>query len=527
MSDKTTDIYYKEIEADGRQLLEDNARRMTAVVNKTAASYDSKPADMTDRQWLIAEFKHELPDKTDEECTKYADEILQGIDNFDDSFKSINEYCDNDGAKEKWLADKLADSCTGMEINKFGEYLSNIDEILRQNNQAMYDTITTSAGTINQGNNLHGFIAEQYHVNSFNREAALKNSDLRAYVLKPDGHGYAKNSVDIVIKDGNNKIVERYQAKYYKDFKASAKAILHGDYRNQRVLVPKGQAQGAAELLPNKSVSDKIGGNLKTKDVQSTPLSKKEALKLEKSAQEKGAVPVDTWNSYNTKELAVNIGKQAAFAGAGAAALTVGMDVVIKAVQGEKIKPSQVMKTAITTGADTGAKTAMAAALKIAAEKGITTMLPRAMSSFSVTAIACIAVENVKVMYKVATGQMSITKGLDTMGRVTCSTIGGLAVGAEGGLLGLAAGAALISNPVGIAVCGVASMVAAGMAGAKVAEVAYSGVKKIAGGAVHLVASTGKALYSGAKTAVKAVGSGIKSVGHAISRGFHAITSWF
>lgn len=60
----------------------------------------------------------------------------------------------------------------------------------------MHEAITTkgSGYTIpNQNPNLDGFIAEQYHVNSFNMEAAAQGSGLRAEVqpLKP-GETYTK-----------------------------------------------------------------------------------------------------------------------------------------------------------------------------------------------------------------------------------------------------------------------------------------------------------------------------------------------
>ena len=40
------------------------------------------------------------------------------------------------------------------------------------------------------------------HVAVFNARAAARNSCIRAYVLRPkSGEGYAKNSVDIIIKN--------------------------------------------------------------------------------------------------------------------------------------------------------------------------------------------------------------------------------------------------------------------------------------------------------------------------------------
>ncbi len=75
---------------------------------------------------------------------------------------------------------------------------------------------------MNQQLNLDGFIAEQHHVDTFNLDAVAKGSEYSAEVLQPKPYQtYGKNSVDIVIKDGEGKIVRRYQAKYGADADAT------------------------------------------------------------------------------------------------------------------------------------------------------------------------------------------------------------------------------------------------------------------------------------------------------------------
>ena len=111
--------------------------------------------------------------------------------------------------------------------------------------ESLYKTITTQAGTISQNPRLDGFIAEQYHAQTFNMNAEATGSQYRAKVLEPTGNGYAKNSVDIVIVDGDGKVVRRYQSKYCKDAKATEQAFEHRDYRGQQKLVPEGQERAA------------------------------------------------------------------------------------------------------------------------------------------------------------------------------------------------------------------------------------------------------------------------------------------
>lgn len=485
-----------------------DAEQLQRIIQKLSIAYDNKPANISDKLWIKQQLQQEISFITDERADIFADDILTIIQKQDENLISINDYCDKNGKKEHWLSNKIVESGKNMSILEYGQYLSNIDDVIRQNNKAMLDTILTNTGTINQGNNLHGFIAEQYHANTFNMNAALQGNQLRAEVLKPDGHGYAKNSVDIVIKDGS-KIVERYQAKYYKDFEATAKAILHGDYRNQRVLTPFGQKEGVAELLPNKSVSDVIGGNKQTSGITSNPLSKEDALSLEKAAQKDNKILEQSWNTYNTRELAYNISKQVIFASAGAMAITAGLDTAIKIVQGKEVKSSEVVQLAVTTGADTGAKIATATALKIGAEKGLLSTIPKGISGFAVGTIACVAVESAKVAYKIGTGQISATKGFDLMGRISCSTIGGIIGASEGGAGAVLAGLVLTTNPIALGIMGITGLITGSIAGSKIGETVYSGIKTV-----------GKI----AKTAVSGAIKGMKSVGSSIVR---SIKSFF
>lgn len=461
----------EEKNAAGKRILNEDAAALKPVMERMAKSYDKKPAEMSDKEWLQAEFKKELPDKTDEECKKYAEEITKSIADQSQSIKELNKYCDEGGIKEKWLSNKLADACTGMSVIEYGNYLSEIDNTLAANNWNMFKTLVNTDGSINQNPNLHGFIAEQALANSFNKNAALQGSVLRAEVLKPES-GYTKNSVDIVISDGKC-IYERDQVKFCKDATETAKAFRHGDYRGQQKIVPEEQALKIAEKFPNSKVKGHIGGE-NTNGIASDKLSREEAVRIKETKEFKEA----NWNSYNTRDLAYNIGKQAVYAGAGAAVMVAGLDVAVKKLSGEKVDTSETMELAFKTGADAGAKAATAGALKVAAEKGTLSIIPKGVSGFAVGTLACLAIENAKIAYKYASGEISGTKAADMVGRVSCATIGG----SLGGLTGGVVAAALVANPVGAAVAGVAGMLAGGMAGSSVGEKVYEGVKKVGKG---------------------------------------------
>ena len=275
---------------------------------------------------------------------------------------------------------------------------------------------------------MDGFIAEQYHAQTFNLNAEAAGSPYRAKVLEPTGNGYAKNSVDIVIVDESGHVVRRYQSKYCKDAEATAKAFEHGDYRGQQKLVPEGQEQDIAKKVT--TVIEAPDGTT------STPLSKERAKELQDEAQS-GKWNDLNWNEYKAKDLAIGIGKQAGQAALMGAAIGVGFDVAQKVWNGEDIKGEELVETAIVSGADFGVKAAAAGALKVGAEKGIIKAIPKGTPAGTIANIAHVAIENVKIVGKMATGELTVKEGFEKMEQTTVATVAGIAQVPKAPLLAL------------------------------------------------------------------------------------------
>lgn len=124
--------------------------------------------------------------------------------------------------------------------------------------------------------------------------------------------------------------------------------------------------------------------------------------------------------------------------------------------------------------------------------------------------VACVGIENVKILVKVAKGELSVTKGLDQMGRVTVSMVGGLC--------GMAEGAAIGASMTGwIPVVGPALAVATGFVGgmvgyfggSKIGDAVYSGAKKVASAAKVV----GSAAWKGIKNTGRSVWNAVKEMG--------------
>lgn len=211
-------------------------------------------------------------------------------------------------------------------------------------------TVTTNTGEISKCMNLDGFIAEPNAVNTFNMRAQLESSKYVAEVKVPEpGETYGLNSFDTVIKDSTTgKIVHQYQFKFGKNSKATIDLLKGGNYNNQRFVVPLEQVEDVKNAFPGKSVEAYMGGT-DVVSIKSGTLTKEQAKKLQLDAREKNVLPRNDWNSFNTKELALNIGKNAGLAGLNAAIITTGFDLVAKKVQGEQIDADTTIETALKT----------------------------------------------------------------------------------------------------------------------------------------------------------------------------------
>lgn len=494
---------------------EENARELGTIIKDFLSSYAQKPSDVTTRDWLHDKLRQELPDMSEEELKETVDEIIDGVETYDKNLSSLNTARASGTTNEEWMADTLREASVGVSMNQFGEYLAGIDQAITEANEAMRDAIMTQEGLVSQNPNLDGFIAEQHHVNTFNVDAALRNDSLRAERLeRPEGGTYGKNSVDIRIFDKNTgKTIHRYQAKFYQTAEKSIRAVDPSRYGNQQGLVAKGQAKEALvrQNLPEgskKTITDTIGGTEKV-DAESTPLSKRDAKRYQENAQKSGRTPDKmSWNRYTTNELARNIGREAAMAGVQAAALTAGMDMAVKVMQGEKIDGEKVVETAITTGADAGVKAATAGALKVGIEKGLVPVLTK---KAPVVMIACVAVENIKIMAKFAKGELTATETIDYLGRNTVAMVGSLMAAGKGAAIGAAIGA--IGGPIGAAIGGFVGGVVGAIAGSTVGKAVYEGGKAIVKTAVSAVKSVGGAVVSAGRAVVSGVRSFASSVG--------------
>jgi len=483
-------------EDDGPILEEDECKELKPIVEDFVKSYSANPTAPVE-SWLIPKMQEQLPKKSHEEIVSMVDEIVFTIKVSEEKKTSLEKAIASGRSKESWFASEAKKATAGMSTQEAAKYLTNLDNALQQANEFLYRTITTQAGTISQNPRLDGFIAEQYHAQTFNMNAEATGSPYRAKVLEPNGSGYVKNSVDIVIVDGEGKVVRRYQSKYCKDAKATEQAFEHGDYRGQQKLVPEGQEGDIAKK--STTVLEAPDGTT------SNPLTKSRAEQMRDEAQSGNWNDLN-WNEYATKDLAIGIGKQAGYAALQGAAIGVGFDVAQRLWNGESIEADEIVETAIVSGTDFGVKAAAAGALKVGVEKEIIKVIPKGTPAGTIANIAYVAIEDVKVLGKMATGELTMKEGIEKLEQTTVSTAAGLVTMGKGAAIGAAMGT--VFGPVGTAIGGFMGGTIGYMAGAKVGETVVKCAQKVRDGAKKVA----KTVTSDMKRAASSVVSGVKSI---------------
>jgi hypothetical protein len=490
--------------AEQIEVTPEGAKKTRGVIGSFIHSYKDKSPDLSNKAWLCLEFA-KYPDiwRTEEELVQTAGEIVEEVTVFKSSQQELTEHHLKGLSTNNWLAGKIEQGAVAGGVTNIGAYAKKIDTSIETANKANIDLLYRNDGQLNQQLNLDGFIAEQHHVDTFNLDAVAKDSEYRAEVLKPKpGYAYGKNSVDVVIRDGDGKIIRRYQAKYGADADATDALLKKGDYRGQRKLVPEGQS----EDIPGSTETIEIDG------IESKPLSKKEAKERQRRAQEEEAKHYD-WNETSRIDIVKNIGKKAG----AAALLSVGFQGArilgrriwngIKGKENISVEDDlqEFVQSSIKSTTTSGLTVAVTGGVIVAVKSGWLGNVLKNTPAGRIANAVCIGIENAKVLYKYAIGEITGEEALDRVGSVTSILVGGLACGANGASIGAALG--IVLGPVGTAIGGVVGGVVSGIAGSTVGEAIYEGGKKIVSTIVDTVKSIGSAISSGMSSFCNGVAS--------------------
>ena len=192
-------------------LSEKEVKEVNQIYRRFIKKY-KESKDKETKVWLYEQIKQELPDISDKEAERMSEDITESIQKYNEDYTDLNKKMKHGITKEKWMSDRITEATKGMSVNLVGQQLDEINNVLEMGNRQMERVVMNMDGSISQNPCLDGYMAEQYHVNSFNAKAVLEGSPHRARVCEPDG-AYGKNSVDIAIDN-----INLAMCRPYKDF---------------------------------------------------------------------------------------------------------------------------------------------------------------------------------------------------------------------------------------------------------------------------------------------------------------------
>ena len=493
--DPTLDVKLADQAAEEVFGSEDNARATAGLITRFVASWERQKNEKSLEIWLADELG-QFPKlwAGEKEIQSAVREIIRNVEQANTDKESLHAHLKNRKSKASWLAGAIERGAAAAGTANVAAYAAGIDTAMQNANAEMLEVISTQGGAISKNPNLDGLIFEQHHVGTFNLQAAAQGSALRAEA--PRSH--SKNSVDIVIRDGDKPIRRRYQAKCGKDAEATQALFNRSNYRGQRKLVPSGQQ----DEIPSSTDFIEMDG------VRSRGLTKEQAEKLQDQAQQDGKILQHEWNDVSRIEIAKQVGKQAAL-GAAIACGFVGARVLGRRVWNflcGKQNPSpskdleEFFESSLESGTHAAVQTVVSGATVVAARNGWIKALQNTPAG-KIASMVYLGMENTKVLYKFAKGELNGEQALDAMGNTTFSALTGLSGAAAGTKLGSVIGSAF--GPVGTVVGGLVGGVAGGMAGSNIGEAVWKGRKRI----VKTAAKAVRGVYEGVKRALKAAGS--------------------
>lgn len=467
--------------------------------------YKEKGPNISDQEWLTQLMKFHFTDMEVEETKRVAKEIVDSIDEFNGNLKEINEGIEQGISKETWLEKKIQQASVGMSVQECGKQLQLLDDVLAHKNLELADALTKmSDGQIKMSPNLDGNIAENMLANSTELSAFLQGQNIKVEVRDV----FTPNSVDVRALNLDTGKYQNYQMKFGKDAKATIDLIERGNYNNQQIVVPTEQLEEVQAYFKQKGSKKTVTDHIDAWGAKGKKFTKQEMKDLQRMAQEDGLMPTMDYSHYQMKDLFKSIGRNTGLLSLQSMALTTGFNVVHKALQGEEIEADELVEVAIKTGADTSLKVVTAGTLQVAVRKGIIKLIPRATPAGIIANIACVGIENVKVLSKIMKGEISLPKGIDQMGRVTTSMIGGLYGCGKGFVIGALSTAWIpVIGPATAVVTGVIGGMVGYACGSKIGEKIYETAKKVE----NTVKTYAKAAWDGIKSVGRKAVNGVKS----------------
>ena len=393
------------------------------IVGRFVHSYASKDASVSDAEWLARELASDGTGHAED-----AEAILRGMAAYRESRGELACRLERGESRTRYVRDCLEAGATAIGATSIGAYASRVDEAVSRANQMMWDTVHRMDGGINQAPTLFGNIAEAHLAGTATINQAAGETSL--VTIQPRVNSLASPDT-MVIDTATGETVSMQQMKWYPTPEEAIKAWDSRDYTGQILIVPEEQVAYIRGHRPDIPVRGSIDG--------SRGMSFEDPIEIQRQVQEEGIIPQRDWSDADVAILSKHILGKAVNAGI----WTVGIQAA--ATLGRRVwnslvgKPNKAFEQDLTQLAEDAAKSGMAAGTTTAVAGGLVVAARRSMlgsalakaSPGTISALACIAVENVKILNKLGKGEITPSQALDQSGDNTCALLGSLAMGAD------------------------------------------------------------------------------------------------
>ena len=129
---------------------EDNVQLFIPVMQDLLSAYSQKTVNVQFDTWLADQMQKRLADKSQTEIISLTAQIISGVDSFEDNLQSLNSAIESGKTKEAWFSHsiKLFAETNNVDIQSLGAHLTQIYQVLNDNNTAIINALNSKDGGV-------------------------------------------------------------------------------------------------------------------------------------------------------------------------------------------------------------------------------------------------------------------------------------------------------------------------------------------------------------------------------------------
>jgi rhodanese-related sulfurtransferase len=132
-------------------MMDNNNSMVKTVLNNFIDDYMKRDQNVEFSEWLGNKLRGEIQSLDDDSSKELVDKIMDAVLDYDKNLEGLNHAVENGKTKEKWFAEKMAESYEGMDIQEMGDILSDFeDELSEATKNSLYDENEESVSDYNE-----------------------------------------------------------------------------------------------------------------------------------------------------------------------------------------------------------------------------------------------------------------------------------------------------------------------------------------------------------------------------------------